>query len=66
MVSFSYVTHQDVGQMDMYVRMYDDLKRSEGDNLFAAKYMPLMPTEEELRREIERQKELYRLQQEKQ
>ena len=26
------VTHQDVGQMDMYVRMYDKLKRSEGDN----------------------------------
>ena len=50
--------------MDMYVRMYDDLKRTEGDNLFAAKYMPLMPTEEELRREIEQQKELYRLQQE--
>jgi len=72
------------------VRMYDDLKRTEGDNptigivlcsetskdiarysilhdsdnLFAAKYMPLMPTEEELRREIEQQKELYRLQQE--
>lgn len=84
------ITHQDVGQMDMYVRMYDDLKRTEGDNptigivlcsetskdiarysilhdsdnLFAAKYMPLMPTKEELRREIEQQKELYRLQQE--
>ena len=82
------ITHQDVGQMDMYVRMYDDLKRTEGDNptvgivlcsetskdiarysvlhdnknLFAAKYMPLMPTEEELRREIEQQKELYLLQ----
>ena len=26
------ITHQDVGQMDMYVRMYDDLKRAEGDN----------------------------------
>ena len=26
------LTHQDVGQMDMYVRMYDDLKRNEGDN----------------------------------
>lgn len=25
-------THQDVGQMDMYIRMYDELKRSEGDN----------------------------------
>ena len=83
------ITHQDVGQMDMYVRMYDELQRTEGDNptigivlcsetskdiarysvlhdnehLFAAKYMALMPTEEELRREIEQQKELYRLQQ---
>ena len=82
------ITHQDVGQMDMYVRMYDELKRTDGDNptvgivlcsetskdiarysvlngseqLFAAKYMPLMPTEEELRREIEQQKEFYRLQ----
>lgn len=28
----SKITHQDVGQMDMYVRMYDDLKRTEGDN----------------------------------
>jgi predicted nuclease of restriction endonuclease-like (RecB) superfamily len=82
------ITHQDVGQMDMYVRMYDDLKRTEGDNptvgivlcsetskdiarysvlhdseqLFAAKYLPLMPTEEELRREIEQQKEMYMLQ----
>ena len=25
------ITHQDVGQMDMYVRMYDELKRSEDD-----------------------------------
>ena len=24
------ITHQDVGQMDMYIRMYDELKRSEG------------------------------------
>lgn len=86
----SQVTHQDVGQMDMYVRMYDDLKRTEGDNptiglllcadtskdiarysvlhgnkqLFAAKYLTYLPTEEELRREIEREKELYRLQNE--
>ena len=84
------ITHQDVGQMDMYVRMYDDLKRSEGDNptigivlcnetskdiarysvlhdnnhLYAAKYMPLMPTEEELRHEIDHQKNLFLLQQE--
>jgi predicted nuclease of restriction endonuclease-like (RecB) superfamily len=26
------LTHQDIGQMDMYVRMYDELKRTEGDN----------------------------------
>ena len=28
----SKITHQDVGQMDMYIRMYDALKRTEGDN----------------------------------
>lgn len=26
------LVHQDIGQMDMYVRMFDDLKRGEGDN----------------------------------
>jgi predicted nuclease of restriction endonuclease-like (RecB) superfamily len=26
------MTHQDIGQLDMYVRMYDDLKRGEDDN----------------------------------
>lgn len=26
------ITHQDVGQMDMYIRMYDQLKRPDGDN----------------------------------
>lgn len=82
------ITHQDVGQMDMYVRMYDELKRTEGDNptigivlcsetskdiarysilkgneqLFAAKYLPILPTKEELRREIEKQKQLFMLQ----
>lgn len=82
------ITHQDVGQMDMYVRMYDELKRTEGDNptigivlcsetdkdiarysilkgneqLFATKYKLYLPTEEQLRKEIERQKELYLLQ----
>lgn len=82
------ITHQDIGQMDMYRRMYDDLKITDGDNptigivlcsdtdkdiakysvlngneqLFAAKYLPLLPTEEELRREIERQKEIFLLQ----
>lgn len=83
------ITHQDVEQMDMYRRMYDELKRTEGDNptvgivlcsdtdkdiakysilngneqLFAAKYLTLLPTEEELCREIERQKEIFMLQQ---
>ena len=26
------LSHQDIGQMDMYVRMFDDLKRGEDDN----------------------------------
>ena len=82
------ITHQDVGQMDMYIRMYDELKRSEGDNptlgivlcsetdediakysvlhgneqLFASKYKLYLPTEEELRTEIETQKALFYLQ----
>ena len=85
------ITHQDVGQMDMYVRMYDELKRTEGDNptmglilcsqtsadmarfsilkenrqLFQAKYLTFLPSEEELRQEIERQKEVFLQQEEK-
>lgn len=80
-----HLTHQDIGQLDMYVRMYDDLMRSEddqptigvllctdtdktiarysvlhdSDQLYAAKYMTYMPTEEELRREIEQQKQFF-------
>ncbi|MBQ4396797.1 MAG: DUF1016 family protein [Clostridia bacterium] len=83
------ITHQDVGQMDMYIRMYDELKRSEGDNptlgivlcsetdediarysvmhgseqLFASKYKLYLPSEEELRAEIEAQKAIFYLQQ---
>ena len=79
------LTHQDIGQLDMYVRMYDDLVKGEddqptigvllctdtdntiarysvlheSDQLFAAKYMTYMPTEEELRREIEQQKQFF-------
>ncbi len=82
------ITHQDVGQMDMYIRMYDDLKKQADDNptlgivlctdtdddiarysvlhdneqLFASKYKLYLPTEEELRAEIETQKEFYYLQ----
>ena len=83
------ITHQDVGQMDMYIRMYDELKRSDGDNptlgivlcsetdediarysvmhgseqLFSSKYKLYLPSEDELRREIENQKALFYLQQ---
>ena len=74
------ITHQDVGQMDMYIRMYDELKRNEGDNptigivlcsdtdddieqLFASKYKLYLPTEEELKAEIETQKAMFYLQQ---
>lgn len=83
------VSHQDVGQMDMYVRMFDELKRTDTDNptigillcsetdediarysilkgneqLFATKYKLYLPSAEELRKEIEHQKEIYKLQQ---
>lgn len=82
------ITHQDVGQIDMYVRMYDDLKRTVGDNptigillcsetdedivrysvlhdndrLFMSKYLTYLPTKEQLRQEIERQKEIFYMQ----
>jgi predicted nuclease of restriction endonuclease-like (RecB) superfamily len=74
------LTHQDIGQMDMYVRMFDNLKRGEDDNptigiilcaekdetivkysvlvessqIFASKYRLVLPTEEELIAELER------------
>jgi predicted nuclease of restriction endonuclease-like (RecB) superfamily len=73
------LSHQDVGQLDMYVRMFDDLKKQADDNptigillctekdetvvkysvlsdkqqLFATKYMPYLPTEQELKQLIE-------------
>jgi predicted nuclease of restriction endonuclease-like (RecB) superfamily len=76
------ITHQDVGQLDMYVRMFDDLQKAENDSptigillctetdktiarysvlnenkqLFATKYLPYLPSEEELVAEIEREK----------
>lgn len=72
------LTHQDIGQMQMYVNYYTRELMNEGDNppigillcaeksdtlvkytlpednnqIYAAKYMPYMPTEEELRREL--------------
>ena len=74
------LTHQDIGQIDMYVKMYDDLEKSEDDNptigiilctdkdntvvkystindnqnLFVSKYQLYLPTEAELKAEIER------------
>ncbi len=79
------LTHQDIGQLDMYVRMYDDLIKGADDaptvgvllctdtdstiarysvlhdneQLYATKYMTYMPTEEELRNEIEQQKRFF-------
>lgn len=79
------LSHQDVGQLDMYVRMYDDLVKDKDDNptlgvllctdtdntiakysvlkdsdqLFAAKYMTYMPSEQELQTEIEKQKQFF-------
>ena len=79
------ITYQDVGQMDMYLQMYDKIKKGPDDNptigiilctetdsdvarystlakndqMFAAKYKLYLPDKEDLRREIERQKELY-------
>ncbi|MCX8481060.1 MAG: PDDEXK nuclease domain-containing protein, partial [Sediminibacterium sp.] len=78
--------HQDTGQMDMYIRMYDDLKKQTNDNptigiilcaqkdetvvkysilndsnqIFATKYMPYLPSQEELIAEIEQQKLLFK------
>ena len=74
------LSHQDIGQMDMYVRIVDDLKRGPDDNptvgiilcthkdasvvrysvlheneqLFASKYKLVLPSEEDLRKELER------------
>lgn len=79
------ITHQDVGQMDMYIRMYDDLVKMPEDNptlgivlctetdediarysilngneqLFASKYKLYLPSEEQLRAEIETQKQFF-------
>jgi predicted nuclease of restriction endonuclease-like (RecB) superfamily len=76
------LTHQDIGQMDMYVRMMDEIKRNGDDNptvgiilcthkdvsvvhysilqnseqLFASKYKLVLPSEEELRVELERER----------
>jgi predicted nuclease of restriction endonuclease-like (RecB) superfamily len=78
------LTHADVGQMDGYVRLYEDQFKIPGDNptiglllcsdkseaiakysilnenrqIFASKYLPNLPSEEQLQREIERERQL--------
>lgn len=77
------LTHQDMGQMDTYVRLYDEQIKGADDNptiglvlcsekseavvrysvlaeqqqLFAAKYLPYLPSEAELKQELERERE---------
>jgi predicted nuclease of restriction endonuclease-like (RecB) superfamily len=76
------LTHQDVGQIDTYVRIYDEHRKGSDDNptiglilcsekseavakysvlteskqLFASKYLHYLPTEDELRSELERER----------
>lgn len=78
------LTHQDIGQIDGYVRMYEDQFKVKDDNptiglilcskkneaiarysvlnnskqLFASRYKLYLPTEEELERELERERKL--------
>lgn len=81
------VSYENVGQMDMYLKLFDTYKRTEGDNptigiilcsetnadvarfstlatnkqMYASKYLTYMPSKEVLAREIEQQKEIFRL-----
>ena len=74
--------HQDIGQIDTYVRLYDEQRKGSDDNptiglvlcsekseavvkysvladqkqLFAARYLPYLPTEAELKHELERER----------
>lgn len=87
----SKIKHQDVGQMDMYIRMYDELIKDSSDNptlgivlcsdtdediakysvmngneqLFASKYKLYLPSELELKEEIEKQKMIQLMKSEK-
>ena len=80
------LTHQDVGQMDTYVRVYDEFHKEDNDNptiglilcsensqavakysvlsdskqLFSSKYLPFLPTEEELKKELLRERRLFK------
>jgi len=85
------LSHQDIGPMDMYVRLYDDQRRSENDNptvgilscgnrdqsvvrysvlhesaqLFASKYRLVLPSEEALRAELDRDRRVLEAQDQK-
>lgn len=78
------LSHQDIGQMDTYVRIYDQQRKEPEDNptiglilcsekseavakysvlteskqLFASRYLPYLPSEEELRLELQRERAL--------
>jgi hypothetical protein len=78
------LSHQDIGQMDFYVRYFEKKIKSDSDNptigiilssernetvvkysvleeskqLFSAKYLPYLPTEEELKKELKRERNL--------
>jgi len=77
------LTHQDVGQMDMYVKLFDDTQKADDDNptvgiilcsdknetvvkysnidnktIFASKYKLYLPSVEELKEELEKEKML--------
>lgn len=78
------LTHQDIGQMDFYRRVFDDQVRPKGDSpsiglilcsqkneavakysiladgvgVYAAEYLTYLPTEEELRRELQRERDV--------
>ena len=81
------LTYQDIGQIDFYVRLFDDKVKqaddnptigivlcadrdesivkysvlSDKENLFTSKYMLYLPTEDELKHELERERELIEL-----
>ena len=78
------LTYQDIGQMDGYIRLYEEQYRKEDDNptlgivlcsnrneaivkysvlheskqLFASKYLLYLPSEDELKKEIERERKM--------
>ena len=78
------LSHQDIGQMDFYVRYFENEIKSDSDNptigiilssernetvvkysvleeskqLFSAKYLPYLPTEEELKKELKRERNM--------